>query len=107
MRLTKKGERGFLMEQTGKVNILIVDDHSENLLAMSYLLDSPEYNLILASSGEEALKHLLDTDVAMILLDVKMPGMDGFETARYLRNREKTRFIPIIFITAYGRDEQL
>jgi PAS domain S-box-containing protein len=103
----KKEERGSLMDKNGKVNILIVDDHSENLVAMSYLLDSEDYNLILASSGEEALKCLLTTEVALILLDVKMPGMDGFETARYLRNREKTRFIPIIFITAYGRDEQL
>src|SRR5262245_24201887 len=89
-----------------KVNILIVDDYKENLVAIESLLDSREYNLILASSGDEALKHLLKKDVALILMDVKMPGMDGFETARYIKEREKTRDVPIIFITGHG-DEKL
>lgn len=94
------------MDTDSKVNILIVDDYKENLVAIESLLNAPEYNLILASSGEEALKHLLKKDVALILMDVKMPGMDGFETARYIKERERTRDIPIIFVTGHG-DEKL
>lgn len=94
------------MDTNNKVNILIVDDYKENLVAIESLLNSPEYNLILASSGDEALKHLLKKDFALILMDVKMPGMDGFETARYIKERERTKDIPIIFITGHG-DEKL
>jgi len=94
------------MDTDSKVNILIVDDYKENLVAIESLLNSPEYNLILASSGDEALKQLLKKDFALILMDVKMPGMDGFETARYIKDRERTRDIPIIFITGHG-DEKL
>ena len=94
------------MDTDSKVNILIVDDYKENLVAIESLLNSSEYNLILASSGEEALKHLLKKDIALILMDVKMPGMDGFETARYIKERERTRDIPIIFVTGHG-DEKL
>ncbi|HEY7160333.1 MAG TPA: response regulator, partial [Acidobacteriota bacterium] len=94
------------METDNKVNILIVDDYKENLVAIESLLNSPEYNLILASSGDEALKQLLKKDFALILMDVKMPGMDGFETARYIKERERTRDIPIIFVTGHG-DEKL
>lgn len=97
---------GSQMETDTKVNILIVDDYKENLVAIESLLNSPEYNLILASSGDEALKHLLKKDVALILMDVKMPGIDGFETARYIKERERTKDIPIIFITGHG-DEKL
>jgi PAS domain S-box-containing protein len=93
------------MDTNTKVNILIVDDYKENLVAIESLLNSPEYNLILASSGDEALKHLLKKDVALILMDVKMPGMDGFETARYIKERERTRDVPIIFITGHGDDK--
>lgn len=82
-------------------NILLVDDRSENLTALELILDSPEYNLIKAASGEEALKRLLENDFALILLDVRMPGMDGFETARFIKQRERTRTTPIIFVTAY------
>jgi PAS domain S-box-containing protein len=94
------------MDTDSKVNILIVDDYKENLVAIESILNSPEYNLILASSGDEALKHLLKKDFALILMDVKMPGMDGFETARYIKERERTKDIPIIFITGHG-DEKL
>src|SRR5262245_38989210 len=79
------------MDTDTKVNILIVDDYKENLVAIESLLNSPEYNLIMASSGDEALKQLLKKDFALILMDVKMPGMDGFETARYIKDRERTR----------------
>jgi PAS domain S-box-containing protein len=94
------------MDIDSKVNILIVDDYKENLVAIESLLNSQEYNLILASSGDEALKQLLKKDFALILMDVKMPGMDGFETARYIKDRERTKDIPIIFITGHG-DEKL
>lgn len=82
-------------------NILLVDDRPENLTALELILDSPEYNLVKASSGEEALKRLLENEFALILLDVRMPGMDGFETARFIKQRERTRTTPIIFVTAY------
>ena len=80
--------------------ILMVDDRPENLLALEAILQSLGHELIKASSGEEALKCLLTHDVAVILLDVQMPGMDGFETAGHVKRREKTRDIPILFLTA-------
>ena len=78
----------------------MVDDRPENLLALEAILQGLGHELIRASSGEEALKVLLTTDVAVILLDVQMPGMDGFETAAHVKRREKTRDIPILFLTA-------
>jgi len=82
------------------MKILIVDDRRENLLALEAVLKSPDYHLVFASSGEEALKCLLKDDFAVILLDVQMPGMDGFETAKLIRSRKKNQETPIIFITA-------
>jgi signal transduction histidine kinase/response regulator RpfG family c-di-GMP phosphodiesterase len=82
------------------VNILIVDDSPANLLAMEAILQGDERNLVKASSGDEALRYLLENDVAVILLDVHMPGIDGLETAALIRGREKSRGVPIIFITA-------
>ncbi|OAS83188.1 MULTISPECIES: ATP-binding protein [Metabacillus] len=86
-----------------KVNILLVDDRPENLLALESVLSSPEYNLISVNSGEAALKHVLIDNIAVILLDVQMPGIDGFETARMIKSREKSKQIPIIFITAISQ----
>lgn len=86
------------------VTLLLVDDTPENLVALRALLDPLGYELLLASSGEEALRHLLTADVAVILLDVRMPGMDGFETARHIKDRQRTRDIPIVFLTAFGDD---
>lgn len=80
--------------------ILMVDDRPENLLALEAILQGLGHELLKATSGEEALKCLLTTDVAIILLDVQMPGMDGFETAAHVKSREKTRDIPILFLTA-------
>jgi two-component system, sporulation sensor kinase E len=87
-----------------KVNILMVDDHPENLLALEAVLDSPNYNLISAHSGKEALKCMLQHDFAVILLDVQMPGLNGFDTAKLIKAREKTKNIPIIFITAISQE---
>jgi len=87
-----------------KANILLVDDREENLTALEALLSSLDQNLVRANSGEAALKALLERDFAVILLDVVMPGMDGFETATHIKQREKTKDIPIIFLTAEGID---
>jgi signal transduction histidine kinase/DNA-binding response OmpR family regulator len=84
-----------------KVNILIVDDNPSNLLALETILHAPDRNLVRASSGEEALRFLLDEDAAVILLDVHMPSISGLETAALIRGRERTRSVPIIFLTAY------
>jgi len=88
------------------INILLVDDRAENLLALEAIIENEEYNLIKAYSGEEALKYLLKYDFAAILLDVQMPGMDGFGTAKIIKTREKTKNIPILFITANHMDSE-
>lgn len=89
---------GYKMDD--KVNILIVDDRPENLLALEAIIERSDYNIIKAYSGEEALVHLLKYEFAVILMDVQMPGVDGFETAKIIKARERTKNIPIIFITA-------
>jgi PAS domain S-box-containing protein len=87
-------------------SILLVDDRPENLLALEALLEPLHANLVRANSGDEALKRILAQDFAVILLDVQMPGLNGFETARLIKAREKSRYIPIIFLTAISKDEQ-
>uniref|UniRef100_A0A832H328 histidine kinase n=1 Tax=Oscillatoriales cyanobacterium SpSt-402 TaxID=2282168 RepID=A0A832H328_9CYAN len=89
------------MSLDSKVNILLVDDHVENLIALEAILAGMGQNLVRASSGEEALRWLLNQDFAVILLDVQMPGMDGFETAMLIRQRERSQHTPIIFLTAF------
>ncbi|WP_078543906.1 PAS domain S-box protein [Litchfieldia alkalitelluris] len=89
-----------------RVNILMVDDRKENLLALEAVLASSNYNLISASSGEEALRWVLKEEFAVILLDVQMPGIDGFETAKLIRARNKSKDIPIIFITALSQTKE-
>lgn len=89
-----------------KIKILAVDDHPENLLALEAMLDEPAYELVQANSGEMALKLVLDQKFAVILLDAKMPGMDGFETAVHIRKLERCKNTPIIFVTAFNKDEQ-
>lgn len=90
---------------TMTVNLLAVDDEPKNLLALRSVLAAPDWNLVTASSGMEALKYLLQDDFAVILLDVQMPGMDGFDTAALIRERERTRDTPIIFLTAASKSE--
>ncbi len=88
-----------------KVNILLVDDQPNNLLALESILAEMGQNLVRADSGQRALKQLLDREFAVILLDVQMPEMDGFETASLIRERERSRNTPIIFLTALSRSE--
>ena len=83
-----------------KVNLLLVDDRPGNVLSLKGVLERPDYNLVTASSGKEALGLILRQDFALILLDVAMPGMDGFEVASIIKQRERFQAIPIIFITA-------
>ncbi len=89
-----------------KVNILLVDDQSHNLLALESILDEMGENLVKADSGRAALKALLEREFAVILLDVQMPDLDGFETANLVRQRDKSRDTPIIFLTALSRSEE-
>jgi diguanylate cyclase (GGDEF)-like protein len=85
-------------------NILLVDDRVDNLDALEAVLEPLGQNLVRAPSGEEALRQLLNDEFALILLDVQMPGMDGFETAARIKQRARTRHIPIIFLTAISKD---
>lgn len=93
------------MRPEEKVNILLVDDRPENLDALESVLADLGQNLVRAASGREALRRVLQQDFAAILLDVQMPGMDGFETAELIRERERSQHTPILFITAVGKSE--
>src|SRR3954452_20991952 len=88
-----------------KVNILVVDDRPDKLLTYEVMLGDLEENLVCARSGKEALRCLLKQDFAVILLDVNMPGMDGFETASLIRQRPRSETTPIIFISAVNDTE--
>jgi len=96
---------GVQMQSQERVNILMVDDHPQNLLALEAVLGDMGQNLVTANSGREALKHLLDREFALILLDVQMPGLDGYETAALAREREQSRHTPIIFLTAINQSD--
>lgn len=86
--------------------VLIVDDHPDNLMAMKAVLESDNFDVVECSSGAEALKQMLEHEFSVILLDVHMPVMDGFETAALIRSREKSRYTPIIFISAVFIDQE-
>lgn len=88
------------MEASIKSAVLLVDDEPKNLFALRELLQDPNLDLVVARSGDEALRRVLEADFALILLDVLMPGLDGFETARLIRVRERSALTPIIFLTA-------
>src|SRR5260370_2807293 len=89
-----------------EVKILLVDDSPENLFSLQGAVENLG-EVVLAHSGKEALRHLLENDFGAILLDVKMPEMDGFQTAEMIRSRKRSRHTPILFLTAYRSDEQL
>ncbi|MEO3776042.1 response regulator [Micromonospora sp. B11E3] len=93
------------MSQTAKA--LLVDDRRENLMALEAILQGLPVQSVAVESGEAALKQLLVDDFAVILLDAQMPDMDGFETASHIKRRERTRHVPIIFLTAADKDAQL
>lgn len=92
------------MVSQSQARILLVDDREENLLALEAILGGLGHELLRATSGAEALKHLLVEDVSLILLDVQMPEMDGYETAAHIKGRARTQDIPIIFLTAIDRE---
>jgi two-component system, cell cycle response regulator len=87
------------------IKILVVDDRPENLMAIEGVLERPDLTIISATSGNQALGLVLEHNFALILLDVQMPGMDGFEVAELMRGSEKTRHIPIIFVTAISKED--
>jgi len=87
-------------------NILIVDDHPENLVALEAILDAEDRNLVKANSGQEALTLAVKMEFSLVLLDVQMPDMDGFEVASLMRKHKKTKSIPIIFVTAINKDQK-
>ena len=89
-----------------KYNILLVDDRPENLITLEGILDSPELIIHTATSGNEALGKLLEHEFALVLMDVQMPGMDGFETAEIMRSNDRTKQIPIIFVTAISKQRK-
>ena len=95
------------MADADKVKILIVDDLPEKLLVYKVVLEDLGEELVTALSGTDALRQVLNNDFAVILLDVNMPDMDGFETAALIRNRKRSAHTPIIFVTAYTDEVRL
>ncbi|MFL5577018.1 MAG: ATP-binding protein [Gemmatimonadaceae bacterium] len=100
------GAAGAPAAAEAPVSLLLVDDRPENLLALEAILEPLGQRLVRAHSGDEALKAILKEDFAAILLDVQMPGLNGFETARIIKSRERSRAIPILFLTAISKDDQ-
>ena len=94
------------MSPTRRAAILMVDDRPENLMALEAILEPLGHDLVRALSGEEALREVLRRDFACILLDVQMPGLNGFETAELIKKRERSRFTPIVFLTAISKEDE-
>src|SRR5947209_4092333 len=90
-----------------RARVLLVDDNPANMLALAAALESLDADLVKASSGFEALRALLDDDFAAIILDVRMPDLDGFETAELIRARKRSEHTPILFLTGFQNDEHL
>src|SRR5215208_4165964 len=88
------------------VNILIVDDQPKNLTVLESVLNDPDYRLIRAESADQALLALVVEEFALLILDIRMPGMTGFELAKMIKERKKTARVPIIFLTAYFNEDQ-
>lgn len=102
MTRTDLEKRAEAVRESDRINILIVDDTPDKLLALKTVLEDLDQNVVTANSGTEALRYLLRSDFAVILLDVNMPGMDGFETAQMIRSRKATARVPIIFVTSFS-----
>jgi signal transduction histidine kinase len=98
--------RGTAPERDAPINILIVDDEPKNLTVLETILDDPEYRLVRAQSADEALLALVAEQFAVLILDIRMPGMTGFELAEVIKKRKKTAQVPIIFLTAYYSEDQ-
>src|SRR5450432_1336568 len=90
----------------GPINILIVDDEPKNLTVLETVLNDPGYRLVRASSADQALLALVVEEFALLILDIRMPGMTGFELAQMIKERKKTARVPIIFLTAYYNEDQ-
>ena len=90
----------------GPINILIVDDEPKNLTVLETVLDDPDYRLVRAESADQALLALVMEEFALLILDIRMPGMTGFELAQMIKQRKKTAGVPIIFLTAYYNEDQ-
>ena len=101
-----RDSQSMVAETPEPIKILLVDDQADNLLSAGAVLECLGQEVVTAESGREALRHLLEQDFAVIVLDVMMPGMDGFETAALIRERQRSRHTPIIFLTALGRSEE-
>jgi two-component system sensor histidine kinase/response regulator len=97
---------GELVEVPPRPRVLLVDDRADNLMALSAVLEPLDAELVPARSGEEALRHLLGEEFSVIVLDVQMPVLDGFETARLIKQRERTRHIPLVFLTAISGEPE-
>ena len=102
--LANEAEASFGSD-SGRPRVLLVDDDERNLLAVATVLEDLG-EVVLARSGEEALRHLLRGEFAVILLDVYMPGMDGYETAQIIRSRDQTKGIPIVFLSAVNKETE-
>ncbi|MES2939674.1 MAG: response regulator [Pseudomonadota bacterium] len=102
----RAGQEGLPSAEAVQANILIVDDEPKNLAVLESILDEPGYRLVRATSGEQALLALMADEFAVLVLDVRMPGMTGFELAQMVKDRKKTARIPIIFLTAYYNEDQ-
>src|SRR5512135_3737821 len=94
-----------MMENEVKANVLLVDDSPANLMALETVLADLGQNLVKARSGAEALRHLLERDFAVIVLDVNMPDMSGFEVAALIRQRPRTQHTPVVFLTAISQSD--
>src|SRR5215510_1700489 len=90
----------------GPINILIVDDEPKNLTVLETVLDAPDYRLVRAGSADQALHALVVEEFALLILDIRLPGMTGFELAQMIKQRKKTADVPIIFLTAYYNEDQ-
>ena len=103
---TTAGSAPMIADSGGFINILIVDDEPRNLMVLETVLDAPRYRLVRAESAEQALLALLADEFAVLILDVRLPGLTGFELAQMIRERKKNSEIPIIFLTAYYNEDQ-